>query len=135
MISRRTVEPIVTFVNLIDVTMVLLIIFMITAPAMTGMVQVDLPRGKASQANISEGIVLSVMADGVISYGNEKIAPGDFEARFKDIWEHNQNESVYIRGDKNTKYGSVMNVIATVKEIGGETVGLVVEDKPKPRKR
>ena len=135
MLSRRSIEPVVTFVNLIDVTMVLLIIFMITAPALTGLVQVDLPRGKASQANISEGIVLTVLADGVVSYGNEKIAPGDFEARFTDIWKRNQGEPVYIRGDQNSKYGAVMNVIATVKDIGSDTVGLVVEDKPKPRKR
>ena len=135
MISRRAVTPAVSFINLIDVTLVLLIIFMITAPALTGLVDIELPRGAASQANISEGVVLSVTADGTVVYGREKIASDEFAARFEAIWEDHAGEPVYIRGDEKTPYGAVMSVIATVKEVGGATVGLVVEDKPAPRKR
>lgn len=135
MISRRAVTPAVSFINLIDVMLVLLIIFMITAPALTGLVDVELPRGAASRANISEGIVLTVIADGTVVYGREKIAPDEFAARFGAIWEDHTGEPVYIRGDEKTQYGAVMNVIATVKNIGGATVGLVVEEKPAPEKR
>ena len=135
MISRRTVIPAVSFINLIDVMLVLLIIFMITAPALTGLVDVELPRGAASRANISEGIVLTVIADGTVVYGREKIVSDDFAARFGAIWEDHAGEPVYIRGDEKTPYGAVMSVIATVKNIGGATVGLVVEEKPAPGKR
>ena len=125
------VKPEISFINLIDVTLVLLIIFMITAPAMHDMVQVELPKGKASKANISDGILLTVTKDGSVFIEKEKITAGDFERRFTDIWKKRSGEPVFIRGDENTLYLNIMNVLAAVKKIGGENVGLVVEDRPK----
>ena len=129
------VKPEISFINLIDVTLVLLIIFMITAPAMHDMVQVELPRGKASKANISEGIVVTIAKDGTVYIEKEKITAVDFERRFNDIWKKRSGEPVFIRGDENVPYGYVMNVLSTVKKIGGENVGLVVEEKMKTVKK
>lgn len=123
------VKPEISFINLIDVTLVLLIIFMITAPAMHDMVQVELPKGKASKANISDGILLTVTKDGSVFIEKEKITAGDFERRFTDIWKKRSGEPVFIRGDENTLYLNIINVLAAVKKIGGENVGLVVEDR------
>lgn len=128
-------KPEVTFVNLIDVTMVLLIIFMITAPAMNDMVAVSLPSGKASKANITDGIVITVDKSGVIYIDKEKIKAQDFERRFDDIWKKRSGEPVFIRGDESVKYGNVMEVLGTVKKIGGENVGLVVEEKTTTTKK
>lgn len=125
------VTPNVSFINLIDVTLVLLIIFMITAPAMHDAIHVELPSGKASKANISEGIVVTVTKDGTALIEKEKIKPEDFEKRFTDIWKKHTGEPVFILGDENVPYGYVINILSTVKTIGGENVGLVVEDKKK----
>ena len=128
------VQPDISFVNLIDVTLVLLIIFMITAPAMHDMIPVNLPKGKASKANVSDGILVSVGKDGSIYIDKEKLAVEDFERRFGDIWKKRVGEPVFIRGDETVEYGHVMNVLGIVKEIGGENVGLVVEEKTTRKK-
>ena len=72
MLTRRMMTPNVSFVNLIDVTLVLLIIFMITAPAMHDAVHVKLPSGKASKANITEGVVVTVTKNGNRVYRKRK---------------------------------------------------------------
>ncbi|MCD6307665.1 MAG: biopolymer transporter ExbD [Candidatus Latescibacteria bacterium] len=135
MISRRIVKAEISFVNLIDVTLVLLIIFMITAPAMNDMIQVDLPAGKASRANITDGILITVDRKGAIMIDRETIPAGEFETRFAELWQKRHGEPVYVRGDENALYGHIMNVISAVKETGGENVGLVVEDRPRVKKK
>ena len=129
MIARRILKPEVSFINLIDVTLVLLLIFMITAPAIQDMVNVELPSGKASTANISEGVVITVDKDGIVYIEKEKIKSEEFERRFNDIWKKRSGEPVYIRGDESVLYGHVMNVLDIVKRVGGENVGLVVEER------
>ena len=129
MLTRRNIEPEVTFVNLIDVTLVLLIIFMITAPAIQNNVDVRLPAGRSSNANIAEGIVVSVTKEGEVYVDREKIEANTFDERFKEIWEDRAGEPVFIRGDTEAPYGDIMNVLATIKDIGGENVGLVVEER------
>jgi biopolymer transport protein TolR len=129
MIKRRTVRAEVNFVNLIDVTMVLLIIFMITAPAMQEWIELDLPSAKAAKSNISEGIIISVKKDGAVYIDREKLAAADFPRKFDEIWKKRSGEPVYVRGDENVPYGSVVQIIGYVKKAGGENVGLVVEEE------
>ncbi len=135
MIVRRMIKPEISFINLIDVTLVLLIIFMITAPAMQDALHVELPSANASMANISEGIVVTVTKDGLSHIGKEVIKPADFEERFSEIWKKHSGEPVFIRGDESVEYRHIMNVLSTVKEIGGENVGLVVRDIKKTIKK
>jgi len=134
MITRRMTKPEVSFINLIDVTLVLLIIFMITAPALHDMINVELPSAKASRANISEGLIITVNKDGTVFIGKEKIKPENFENSFNALWKKRSGEPVYIRGDKNVPYGNIMNIIGIVKSIGGENVGLVVEERKTVKK-
>ena len=102
---------------------------------MHDLINVELPAGKASKANISEGIVVTVIKDGTVYVEKEKIKAEDFEKRFKTIWKKRSGEPVFIRGDEIVPYGYVMNVLSTVKTIGGENVGLVVEEKSKLLKK
>ncbi len=128
MIKRRMIKAEVNFVNLIDVTMTLLIIFMITAPTMQEWIELDLPTAKAARANISEGIIISVKKDGSVYIDREKMTAVDFPAKFSEIWKTRSGEPVYIRGDENIPYGKVVEIIGQVKKLGSENVGLVVEE-------
>ena len=131
MIPRMPVKADVSFVNLIDVCLVLLIIFMITAPAMHQFLNVELPAGKASKANISEGIVVSITKDGTVFIDREKTKTQDFRNSFNEIWKKRSGEPVFINADREVPYGSVIDVLGFVKEAGGENVGLVVEEPKK----
>lgn len=104
---------------------------MMTAPALQNWVDVKLPVGKASNANISEGIILTVAKDGNVYLDKEQIKIQDFQKKFSEIWNNHKGEPVYIRGDESIKYGTIMEVLGVVKDIGGENVGLVVEDRKK----
>ena len=112
---RRMVKPDVNFINLIDVTLVLLIIFMITAPTMQEWIDLDLPSAKASRTNISEGIVISVKKDGVVYIDRTRVKMGDFAKRFDDVWKKRSGEPVYVRGDREVPYGAVVEIIGYVK--------------------
>ena len=73
--------------------------------------------------------MITVTKDGSVFLEREKIKLEDIEEKFKNTWKKRSGEPVYIRGDESVPYGSVMKVLGTVKKIGGENVGLVVEDK------
>jgi len=131
MIPRIQVKAEISFVNLIDVMLVLLIIFMITAPTMHHMIDVELPKGKASRANITEGIVITIKENGTIHIDRDKLESKDFLNRFQSVWKKRSGEPVYINADHNVSYGAVVDILSIVKEIGGENVGLVVKESAK----
>ncbi len=128
MINRRMVKAEVNFINLIDVTLVLLIIFMITAPTMQEWIELDLPSAKAAQSNISEGIIISVRKDGEVFIDRDTMTAADFPGKFDEVWKTRSGEPVYVRGDETVPYGKVVEIIGYVKKVGGENVGLVVEE-------
>lgn len=129
MMSRRSVKPEVNFINLIDVTLVLLIIFMITAPTMQEWIDLDLPSTKAAKTNISEGIVISVKKDGTVYIDRDRIGASEFTRKFDEVWKKRSGEPVYVRGDREVPYGNVVEIIGYVKKLGGENVGLVVSEE------
>jgi biopolymer transport protein TolR len=128
MIQRRAVKLDVNFINLIDVMLVLLIIFMMAAPTIQQWVDVDLPSSAASNAKITEGIVISVTKDGTVYIDKDKVPFEKFAAAFKSIWDKRSGEPIFIRADGEVAYQRVMDIIGTAKNLGGENVGLVVEE-------
>lgn len=134
MIKRRMIKPEFTFINLIDVTMVLLIIFMMAAPTIQQWVDVDLPSAKVSPSQLTEGIVVSITKENEIFIDRDKIKLADFGARFSEVWKERSGEPVFIRADGDVPYKYVMDVIGVAKKLGGDNVGLVVEEPGKPLK-
>ena len=112
-ISQINVTPFV------DVMLVLLIVFMITAPLLTVGVSVDLPKTKAAQLN-SKGdpIVVSIKQNGDLYIQERSIDALNLLPRLKAISEGNKNLRIYVRGDKNVPYGIVLDTIAKIKRSG-----------------
>ena len=135
MITRRYIKPEISIINLIDVMLVLLIIFIMTAPAIQQWVDVDLPSAQVTKAKITEGIIISITEKGEIFVDREKIDIKDFDQKFADIWKKRSGEPVFIRADGEVPYQYVINVLGTAKKLGGENVGLVIEDEKKGAKR
>ena len=130
MIPRIPVKADVSFVNLIDVCLVLLIIFMITAPAKHNFLDVDLPSAKVSRANISEGIVVTIRKDGTVYIDREKVKAGDFSDKFTETWKKRSSEPVFINADGEVTYNTVVDVIGIAKQAGCDNIGLVVKEAP-----
>ena len=121
-ISQINVTPFV------DVMLVLLIVFMITAPLLTVGVSVDLPKTKASQLN-SKGdpIVVSIKKNGELFIQERAIDTIQLLPRLKAISSGNKNLRIYVSGDKNVPYGIVLDTIAKIKNSGFKKVALVAK--------
>ena len=121
-ISQINVTPFV------DVMLVLLIVFMITAPLLTVGVSVDLPKTKASQLN-SKGdpIIISIKKNGELYIQEREIDTLQLLPRLSAISSGNKNLRIYVRGDKDVPYGLVLDTIAKIKSSGFKKVALVAK--------
>ena len=127
---------------MVDVMLVLLVVFMITAPLMTVGVPVDLPKTKASRVvGQDEPLVIAVDAKGKLYIQDTEIALGALAARLRAITANKQETRIFVRGDKTIAYGRVMGVMGAVHRAGFRRVALITEmpdpgsDREKTRKR
>ena len=119
-ISELNVTP------LVDVMLVLLIIFMVAAPMMTVGVPIDLPETQAKPMNSdTQPITVSVNPAGEIYLQESKIAIEEVVPKLEAIATTGYNERIYVRGDTNAGYGTVMQVMARISAAGFKNIGLV----------
>ncbi len=132
--SKYSTVSDINVTSLVDVTMVLLIIFMLTAPFIQAGIKVKLPKAKSTVIKETEAVVISVNKEGEIFINNEKVETeqlGDALMTLKVAGE----ERVFIRADKDVPYGAVMNVIGEVKSAGINDVGMITEMKEGRKRR
>jgi biopolymer transport protein TolR len=121
----------INVVNLVDVVLVLLIIFMIAAPMLQSGIDINLPKTKASQEDLGEGVVVSITRGEKI-YVDERVTNLDrFESILSDATRKKGSKSVYLRADKDIPYGLVIDVVGRIKNLGIESLGLVTEPETK----
>lgn len=113
--------------SLVDVAFVLLIIFMITAPIMQGGVDVRLPRADAKPLEPKQGLIVTVDRDGKIFLDQAGLSYADFRATFGAFVRSKRPSGVYLRADAQVPYGTVVQVLAVIRESGVADVGLVAE--------
>jgi biopolymer transport protein TolR len=125
----------INVVPYIDVTLVLLIIFMITTPMLQTGVEVELPKAQAATVDSGEGeppVVVSIKKDGefYISVGgqtDELVAEEDIDARVASVLAEKPAVQVLINADKSVDYGTVVTVMASLKNAGVANVGLMTK--------
>jgi biopolymer transport protein TolR len=112
----------------VDVMLVLLIIFMVTAPLLTSGVPLELPEAKGQQLQANKDpITISVQKDGRVYIQETQIQLNDIAAKLKAIAKGGYDEPIFVRGDKGIDYGTVMRVMARIKQGGFNKVSLVTE--------
>lgn len=118
----------------VDVMLVLLIIFMVTAPLMTQGVEVDLPTTKTVKnlPQDSEHLVLSIKKDGTMFLDEYKVTVNDLQAHLKRLVAQ-QKKQLFLRADKEVAYGVVVEVMGEIKSAGIDKLGIVAET-PKDEK-
>ena len=113
---------------LVDVMLVLLIIFMVTAPMMMQGVEVNLPKTTTKHIKSKEEpLILTVNKEREIFLENHRINLDDLERKVKRIFENRREKEVLLRADKDVPYGFVIKVIARVKRAGIDKLGMVTE--------
>ena len=112
----------------IDVMLVLLIIFMVTAPLMTVGVPLDLPQSRAGQLNVdAKPVQLSIRADGRVYLGETALPDGEIVAALAATAKAGPDERIFVRGDRRVEYGRVAQVMGLVTGAGYKRVALVTE--------
>ncbi len=113
---------------LVDVMLVLLIIFMVTAPLMTSGVTVDLPKTNAQPINNdSEPLTVSIRANGDIFLQEVQVPLTDVVEKLRAIGRDNPDRRIFVRGDKDLPYGRIMEVMGTITQGGFTHVALLAE--------
>src|SRR5262245_44671827 len=101
--------------SLVDVAFVLLVIFVITAPILTGGVEVNLPRGDVRPLETEDKpFFVTVRRDGTVFVENSPMTMAQFESSFPQLAATGRFDKVYIRGDSLSNYGSIMHVVTTI---------------------
>ena len=115
---------------LVDVMLVLLIIFMVSAPMMNTGVDVDLPAAQAPQVEVNdEKLLLSVTKDQKVYLGRDEIAYEKLEATLLSNERMQREKELYVQADETVPYGFVVKVIAIVKKAGISKLGLVTDPR------
>ena len=112
---------------LIDVMLVLLVIFMVTAPLLTTGVHVDLPKVKSAPMQADDTkLLIIVTADEHVYIGKDEIT-GDVEERLKTNARLQEDKELYIQADEAAKYGAVLRVMAAARAAGVEKLGMITD--------
>lgn len=111
----------------VDVMLVLLVIFMVTAPLLQQGIDINLPKAKGKDLPTEERITLIIKKNGVIYMNDNPVSMRDMSNKLKAISKLNPN--VFLKADKDVPYGFVVEVMAEIKEAGIEKLGMITEPK------
>ena len=132
---RRREMPLnaeINVVSLIDVMLLLLVIFMITAPMMQGGVDVALPRAEAKPLDPKSGMVVTIDKSGAVYVDETRMTLSEFRSAFRSLSARRTSDGVYLRGDAGVPYGVVTQVIAIMRAAGVGDVGLMTDPEQAP---
>ena len=129
--GRRGLAAEINVTPLVDVMLVLLIVFMITAPLLTTGVEVSLPKASAEnlQAPKSQPLSVSLNASGEIFIQDTKVGPDELVSTLNAIAGEGYEERIYLRADSGVNYGDVMNVMTRMQRAGYRNIALVTDPK------
>lgn len=125
--QRVALNAEINVVSLIDVMMLLMVIFMITAPMMQGGVDISLPKAEARPLDSKSGMTVTVDRSGAILVDDTKLSFAEFKATFRALAEQRGRNGLFLRADQDVPYGTVVRVLAVMRTSGVGDVGLVAE--------
>jgi biopolymer transport protein TolR len=130
--DRLVLNAEINVVSLIDVMMLLMIIFMITAPMMQGGVDISLPQAQARPLESRSGLTVTIDRAGNIYVDEARFSLTQFSSSFKALAQRRGPGGIYLRADDRVPYGSVVKVLAIMRASGVGDVGLVAEPTDAP---
>ena len=133
--SQNTQAPMaeINTTPLVDVMLVLLIIFIITAPLLTHSVRVELPRAASTPTNDKpQTLQVSIDADNRVFVGSEAVDRDSLETRFREAVAHDPNVELHLKADRGTRYESVAETMSAARRAGLSKIGFVTQPVNNP---
>lgn len=137
-ISKKEVGTSLSEINvtpLVDVMLVLLIIFMVTAPMMQSGIGVNLPQAETKSTPADEGVSVTITSDRYIHIQDQVINQFLLEQKLKEVFYGQEKKVIFLRADSSLPYGYVISIIDIAKKAGVEVVGLVTEPPKKSEQK
>ncbi len=119
----------INVIPLVDVVLVLLVIFMVTAPMLHRGLDISLPTSTANNIKAEERLIVTIQKDHTLSLGNDPISLIDLESKLQKAKAANPLVSVYLRADQTVPYGTVVQIMDAVKGAKIERLGMVTGPK------
>jgi biopolymer transport protein TolR len=122
----------------IDVMLVLLVIFMVTAPMMQSGIGVNLPQAETESAPAEEGLTITITKDRFIHLQNSVININLLQRRIQEHFAGKQKKIVFIQGDEALSFGFIVDVFDIIRQAGVEKIGIITEPKekkPRPQRK
>ncbi len=123
----RTAFSEINVTPFVDVMLVLLVIFMVTAPLLQQGIDVNLPKAKGRDLPPEERVTLIIKKDGTIYMNENPVSVTEMRRKLEAISKLNPN--VFLKADKDVSYGFVVEVMSEIKEAGIERLGMITEPK------
>ena len=131
--TRKSRSALVSEINvtpLVDVMLVLLIIFMVTAPMMTQGLEVDLPETTAkSLRQKEEPLIVTLDKEGKIMLGKIEVDQALFRQQLEKQFGQDKDQPIFLKADKHVPYGVVVNIMADIKAAGFDKLGMITQTK------
>jgi biopolymer transport protein TolR len=124
---RRQAISEINVTPLVDVMLVVLIIFMITAPLMQQGIEIELPKTQAEGLTNEDPLVVTVKMDGAIFLQRAEVPIAELEPKLLAIFQSRDDREVFIRADSRVAYGIVAQTLATLRRAGASKIGMVTE--------
>jgi len=118
---------------LVDVVLVLLIIFMVTAPFLQGGLEIDLPKVASRGLDVHDGLIVSVRKDRTLAVGNRVVPAAEFEQALTRAGA--ATRPVFLKADRGVDYGDIVELIARMRKAGVASLGLVTEPPASERRK
>ena len=117
----------INIIPLVDVVLVLLLIFMLTAPMMYRGIDVNLPRAASRPTAVEERLVLSVTKEQGLFLNDKRLTAGGLEQALRDAFKNRTDKTLYLKADAGLSYGAVVETMVRVRRAGIERLGMVTE--------
>ena len=117
----------INIIPLVEVVLVLLLIFMLTAPMMYRGIDVNLPRAASRPTAVEEGMVLTVTRDQGLFLNDRRVTPAGLEQALRDTFKNRNDKTLYLKADAGLSYGAVIETMDRVRRAGIERLGMVTE--------
>ncbi|MBM3579798.1 MAG: biopolymer transporter ExbD [Alphaproteobacteria bacterium] len=114
---------------LVDVMLVLLVIFLVTAPMLNSAIKLDLPKETAAQISDDKTITISINRAGEYFLNDEKISVTQLDNKLQLLAQENPKQQIHLRADADVGYGKVSHLLATLQRVGLSNIGFVTEPK------
>lgn len=127
-LGHRPLNAQINVTPFVDVMLVLLVIFMVTAPLMYQGMDVNLPETTTQALRLRDDpLILSVKQDGTFFLGRTEVPAGDLRAKLEAVFDARGSKDVFLRADRDAPYGIVVQAMAAVRQAGSTRLGIVTE--------